>query len=84
MKGITVKYRGQLSTVIGKTEENMEAGSVEAVLKTLRKRYGRKAEKAARIMLIAVNGESILLLKQFKTILKEGDVLNFFPLSAGG
>ena len=84
MSKVTVKYRGHLSVLTGAAEEVYEAADVEAVLRALRRRYGREAEKSARAMLIALNGESILLLKRYKTALKEGDVVNFFPLCAGG
>ena len=84
MNKVIVKYRGPLAGLIGIAEETLEAGDVEGALRSLRERHGRKAEKAARTMLIALNGESILLLKGYKTALKEGDVLSFFPLCAGG
>jgi MoaD family protein len=84
MNSIRIKYRAKLSALTGVTEETIEAVDVEGALKAIRGKYGREAEKAARSMLIAVNGESILLLRRYKTPLKEGDVVNFFPLSAGG
>ena len=84
MNMVTVKYRGHLPALTGVTEETMEAHDVEGALRSIRKLHGREAEKAARAMLITVNGESILLLKSYKTALKEGDMLGFFPLCAGG
>jgi molybdopterin converting factor small subunit len=84
MSMIKVKYRGNLAALTGKAEETLEALDVESLLKTIGKLHGRDAEKAARTMLIALNGESILLLKRYKTALNEGDAVNFFPLCAGG
>lgn len=84
MNKVNVKYRAQLAALIGIKEEIAEAADVEGVLRFLRERYGREAEKTARSMLIALNGESILLLRRYKTPLKEGDVLSFFPICAGG
>ena len=81
---VKVKYRGHLAALTGMAEESLQAADVNAVLEIIRSRYGRKAEKTARAMLIALNGKSIQLLKQYKTAIIEGDVLNFFPLSAGG
>ena len=81
---IKVKYRGHLASLTKTSEDNLEAADVEAVLRIIRERHGQEAEKAARIMLITVNGESILLLKRYKTVLKEGDALSFFPICAGG
>ena len=84
MSKVTVKYRGRLASFTGLPEESFDAANVEAVLKLLRERHGREAEKEGRTMLITINGESILLLKRYKTVLKDGDVLSFFPLCAGG
>ena len=84
MNEIRVKYRGQLAALTGVPEETFEAEDVEGVLRILGKRHGRGAERTARSMLIALNGESILLLRRYKTPLKDGDVLGFFPLCAGG
>ena len=84
MSGIRVKYRGHLATLTGVAEETLEVRDVGDALHYIRKRHGREAEKAARAMLIALNGESILLLRRYKTVLNEGDVLSFFPLCAGG
>ena len=84
MNKIEVKYRGHLSALTGIAEETFEGRNVEDILKSLRERHGREAEKAARAMIIALNGENILLLNRYKTVLKEGDVISFFPLCAGG
>ena len=85
MNMVTVRYLGQFSAFTGGVkEESLEAASVKDVLKLIRERHGREAEKAARTMIIALNGENILLLQRYKTELKAGDVLSFFPLSAGG
>lgn len=91
MKKATIKYRGQLASLTGVPEEIIEVAGpknqladVEDVLKAIRSRHSREAEKEARTMLIALNGESILLLKRFKTKVKDGDTISFFPLCAGG
>jgi len=84
MSKIQVKYRGHLAAVAGIAGETMEARNVESVLKSLREHHGREAEKTARTMFITVNGESILLLRRYKTPLKEGDEVSFFPICAGG
>lgn len=81
---VQVKYRGQLAALTGIAEESVEARNVEDLLRFIGKRYGREAEKTARAMLITLNGESTVLLKQFKTALREGNTVSFFPLSAGG
>ena len=84
MNRIRVKYRGHLAALTGTSEETLEGRDVEGILRALRERHGREAEKSARAMLIALNGRSILLLRRYKTPVKEGDQLSFFPLCAGG
>jgi len=84
MNRVCLKYRGPLAALTGLCEENAQVRDVEGALRFIRERHGRKAEKTARAMLIALNGESILLLKLYKTAVSEGDVVSFFPLSAGG
>ena len=84
MNEVKVKYRGRLAALAGSQEETVAASNVEEILKALRERHGREAEKEGRSMLITLNGESILLLKRYKTALKEGDVVSFYPLCAGG
>jgi molybdopterin synthase sulfur carrier subunit len=81
---IIVKYRSRLASITGILEENFDEENVEALLRSIRKRHGREAEKAARAMLIAKNGENIILLNRYKTRLLEGDTVSFFPLCAGG
>ena len=81
---VKAKYRSRLAALTGMAEEDFEAADVKGLLRSLGERHGPEAEREARTMLITLNGESILLLRQFKTALKEGDVLSFFPLCAGG
>ena len=84
MSKVCLKYRGHLAALAGVAEETLEAANVENALRCVRELHGRDAEKTARTMVITLNGESILLLKGYKTALKEGDVVGFFPLCAGG
>jgi molybdopterin synthase sulfur carrier subunit len=84
MSTIAVKYRGQLAKLTGTAEETARVNSVAEALRFIREAHGADAEKNAKTMLIAVNGESILLRKLFKTALKDGDVLSFFPICGGG
>ena len=84
MSKVLVKYRGHLAAITGTREESFDGENVGDLLRSLRERHNREAEKAARAMIIAINGESILLLKGYKTVLSEGDTISFFPLCAGG
>ncbi len=81
---ITVKYRGDLAEFTGKSAENLTANSVFDVLKHIKRTFGNDAHKAAKRMIIAVNGKSILLLKNEKTALKDGDTVSVLPICGGG
>jgi molybdopterin converting factor small subunit len=81
---IKVNYRAYLAELTGIGSESTEAVSVKDVLKHIKKRYGTEAEKKAMSMIIAVNGQSILQLKLFKTLLNEGDEVSFLPICGGG
>ena len=84
MMSITVKYRGELSELTGVSAESISAATVSDVLKHIKKGYGADACKSAKRMLIAVNGKSILLLKNEKTVLYDGDTVSFLPICGGG
>ena len=79
---VTVKYRGE--PLGGISEENISVATVSDVLKHIKKSYGTEAYKSAKRMAIAVNGKSILLLKNEKTALKDGDTVTFLPICGGG
>jgi molybdopterin synthase sulfur carrier subunit len=81
---VTLKYRGQLAAETRVSEEAAQASSVKDALVHIRTAHGAAAEKTAKTMLIAVNGESILQRKLYKTALKDGDTVSFFPICAGG
>jgi len=81
---ISVKYRAHLAALVNKDSESITALNVKDVLKHIKKQYGSDAEKSAKTMLIVVNGQSILMLKHFKTVLRDGDEVGFFPICGGG
>jgi molybdopterin synthase sulfur carrier subunit len=84
---ITLRYRAQLAALIGRGVDRIEAKDLKDVkeaLNHIKKTYGAPAVKTAKTMLIAVNGESILHLKMYKTSLKAGDELSFLPICGGG
>ncbi len=81
---IQVKYWGELITLTGKKDDEVEASSVAELIKQLEKTYGKAAAKEGKRMLIAVNGTNIQLLERCKTRLNEGDRVAFLPLSGGG
>ena len=82
---VNVKYRSQhLAELAGAAREEMEAATVKDVLRNIKARCGAEAEKSAKSMLIAVNGESILHLRHYQTALREGDEVSFLPICGGG
>jgi len=81
---INVKYRAHLETLTKISSESIDVKIVQDVLKHIKKQFGKEAEKAAKTMLIVVNGQSILMLKHFKTVLKDGDEVSFLPICGGG
>ena len=81
---ITLRYRGNLAELTGKTAEEIDASNVAEVISYIRNQYGKAAAKQAERMLITVNATGIHLLARFKTPLEDGDVVSFLPLAAGG
>lgn len=84
MMSITVKYRGDLAELTKISAESISANTVSDVLKYIKRSYGNDAHKSAKRMLITVNGKSILLLKNEKTALFDGDTVTFLPICGGG
>jgi len=81
---VTVKYRSHLAALTKTAAESLEAATVKDVLRHIRTQFGAEAEKLAKTMLIAVNGQSVLHLAHFKTALRDGDEVSFLPICGGG
>jgi len=81
---ITVRYRAQLAELTKTASEIIDAVNIKGILNQIKKQYGAEAEKLSKTMLIVVNGQSILLLKHYKTVLKDGDEVSFLPICGGG
>ena len=81
---VTVKYRGELALITRIAAEQIEAANVKDVLRHIKTRYGASAAQQAKTMLIAVNGQSILLLGRFRTALQNADEVSFLPICSGG
>jgi molybdopterin converting factor small subunit len=84
MANVTIRYRGGIADSIGLREERADASDIRGVLTYIKKTHGRDIAKTAKTMIIAVNGQSILLHKCYKTALKDGDTVMFLPISGGG
>jgi len=81
---ITVKYRAHLAALAKTEKDSIGAANVKDVLRHIKTHFGGEAEKLAKTMLIVVNGQSILKLERFKTVLKDGDEVSFLPICGGG
>ena len=81
---VNVKYRSHLAELTKAAGESVEAATVKDVLRHIKTRFGADAEKLAKTMIIAVNGQSVLHLALFKTALKDGDEVSFLPICGGG
>ena len=84
MAGIDVRYRGPLRELTGIEGEAINAGTVRDVIRHIKSIHGVPAGKLAKTMLIAIDGESMLLRKGFATPLKDGETVQFLPLCGGG
>jgi len=81
---IKVRYRAHLAELTKTGEETLEAASIRDLLSHIKRSFGQEAEKTAKSMIIAVNGQSILQLKVYKTPLHDGDEVSFLPICGGG
>jgi len=84
MASVKVKYRGALADLTGVDEQNLEVDTVQDIIRHVKAAYGSGAEKKAKAMLIAINGESMLLRGGFKARLAGGETVQFLPLCGGG
>ena len=84
MASITVRYRSPLKELTNTAEEQLSAGNIKGVLKHIKSAYGKDAAGKAKTMLIAIDGDSILLRQGFATKLCDGEVVQFLPICGGG
>jgi molybdopterin synthase sulfur carrier subunit len=85
MAEIKITYWGHLADLAGRKEDAVTgAETVRDVLTHVKAAYGKDAEKAAKTMLITVNGKSILRTGLYKTKVEAGDGVSFLPICAGG
>lgn len=81
---IKIEYYGLLRQLTGTTEETMDAKRVGEVIKQIKKRHGKEATIEAKMSFILVNGTNAALLKGYRTVLKDGDLVQIMPVTAGG
>jgi molybdopterin converting factor small subunit len=79
-----VKYSGELRSIIGKSEEELEVSNVRKLLDIIRERYGETAYVKAKSSLISVDGYKIKSLRGKDGDLNTHSVVCFFPICAGG
>ena len=81
---ILVQYRGGLEALTGCKSEVLAAAGVGDVLRQVRRKYGGKAYRQAKAMLIVVDGRSIALAEGFRTKLSGCGEVMFLPVCGGG
>jgi MoaD family protein len=95
---VQVRFFTSLREIVGKREETLkfpegEKVTVEAVLKTLSQRYGKRfveyvydAEtgEVRGFLQFLVNGKSAAIMNGLQTKLEDGDVLAILPPVGGG
>ncbi len=77
-----IKYYGDMRTLTGKSEDDLEADSLPGLLRVIGKQYGGAAKKAAKSSLIVVDSEKVLAIRKIK--LQKASEVGFFPMCCGG
>ena len=77
-----IVYYGDMRTLTGKNEDNIEGSSLPKLLNAIEKQYGRQAKKAAKSSLIVVDSEKVLSIRKVK--LTASSEVGFFPMCCGG
>ena len=77
-----IKYYGDMRSLAGKTEDNIDAASLSELLSIIGKQYGKAAKKTAKTSLIVVESEKVLAIR--KVTLKADSEVGFFPMCCGG
>jgi molybdopterin converting factor small subunit len=81
---VQVKYRGKLAQLAGRESEEVEASRVDEVLRYIKAHYGAEAGREAGRMLVTVDRQSVTLLQDRRTPLREGCTVAFLPVCGGG
>jgi molybdopterin converting factor small subunit len=80
----TIRYYAPIRAIVKKESEETELRSVKEVLRYIKQEYGIDAYAAAKRALIVINDVSIGLYRGKNTVLADGDVIGFLPVSGGG
>lgn len=81
---IKIQYYGLLRGLTGVKEETMDVRKVAEVIKQINKIYGKEIAIEAKRSFVLVNGKNAALLKGYNTTLKDGDLVQIMPVTAGG
>ncbi len=77
-----IVYYGDMRSLTGKNDDNLEAKSLVELLNVIEKQYGKQAKKSAKASLIVVDSEKVLAIR--KVTLKTDSQVGFFPMCCGG
>jgi len=84
MANITVRYRDPLKELTKTAEEQLSLSTVKDLLAHIKKAHGKDAAAKAKMMLIAIDGDSIQLRDGYSTQLRDGETVQFLPICGGG
>jgi molybdopterin synthase sulfur carrier subunit len=79
-----IKYFGELRSLTGRTEDEITAYDLRAVMDEIGKRYGKSAYKLAKCSIISVDGHNVLLKQGLNTALDPESLVCFYQVCAGG
>lgn len=80
----TVKFFGQIKQLTNEEQTVIEARTIDAMLKIIRKQHGNEAYLMAKKSHLVVNGENAGLYGGFRMKLKATDVVMIVPVCCGG
>jgi len=81
---VKVRVFATLRGIVGKSELEVQAGTVGELLEKLYSEYPRMKKELEKGVVILVNGKNIEHLEKLNTKLKDEDVVSIFPPVGGG
>lgn len=83
--GVTLRVYGDLRQVLGWSSKEVEAGrNLEETLKKVPALWESIVQYRLDSLIILLNGNNVMLLGGLEVSVKNGDVVDIFPPSAGG
>lgn len=80
----TIKYFGRIKQLTNSEQTEIEARTIDGMLKIIRSQHGKEAYLMAKKSHLVVNGENAGLYGGFRMKLKDTDVVMIVPVCCGG